>query len=233
MEHNTTSWRNLSLNDEDGEIWKDVVGYEGLYHVSNKGRIKSVSRIVSKKRNGNPCKVYKTKPKILIINNLQTGGYCSVKLISVRTHEKQFNAKVHRLVAEAFIPNPENKPCVNHLYGIKIDNTVEHIEWCTYSENIIHSFKNGFHKPHEDWLKFGSKNPKSKPVEQYTLDGKYITTFGSQQEAMRITGVNQSQIWFCCQGKYKQAKGFIWKYPKGVTAGKRGAIKGSKNYSTK
>lgn len=230
---NTTSWNNKSLKDEKGEVWKSIKGFEKAYLVSNNGRVKSLDRIAERKRYGKKTKGLTIKGKILYINNKQTGGYCAVKLSLKNGVSNQVNLKVHRLVAEAFIPNPENKPQVNHDNNLKIDNAVGNLIWATQSENIQHSFNNGFHKPHADWLAFGAKNPKSKPVEQYTIDGKYITTHDSQRGAYRATGVDQSMIWHCCNGKRPTGGGFKWKYPEGISLGDKGAVKTNPNYYKK
>lgn len=119
------------------EIWKDIEGYEGLYQVSNLGRVKSLS----KKRGFGEQKEKVLKPWI---TNL---GYCTVTLYKNSLSQIK---RVHRLVAEAYIPNPENKETVNHIDGNKQNNTVENLEWNTQSENINHSIKTGLvsHSPY-------------------------------------------------------------------------------------
>ena len=111
------------------EIWKDVPGYEGIYQVSNLGRIKSMSRI----RVNGRAKIL-TKDKILLSKTLN--DYVKIGM----THKYVL---AHRLIAKAFIPNPDNKPQVNHINGIKTDNRVVNLEWNTRSENIKHADNSG------------------------------------------------------------------------------------------
>ena len=110
------------------EIWKDIEGYEGLYQVSNKGRVKSLSRLVV--RVGKPN--YITKEKILKCSELKGTGYPAVKLGSNNNFKSML---VHRLVAQAFIPNPDNLPCVNHKDETRNNNDVRNLEWCTQKYN--------------------------------------------------------------------------------------------------
>lgn len=120
----------MNLNIEN-EIWKDIKGYIGLYQVSNFGRIKSLRRkIIS------PTGNYYSKEKILTTNANDGLGYVRIQLFK---NNKSKCVRVHRLVAEAFIPNPYNKRDVNHKNGIKSDNRVENLEWATRSENELHS----------------------------------------------------------------------------------------------
>lgn len=168
------------------ETWVPVAGYEGLYEVSNTGKIKSV-------------KAQK------LMKQHQNRGY----LIShICKKGKHFNLKIHRAVAEAFIPNPEGKREVNHIDGNKMNNHSSNLEWVTPSENIRHARENGL-----SWL--GKNNPvTSKAVDMFTKDGEYIKTFPSFMEANRETGVSRANIQGCCVGRYgcKTAGGFKWKY---------------------
>lgn len=116
------------------EIWKDIEGYEGLYQISNLGRIKSLERIVITKRHKIPVKETIRK------QNTDTYGYNRVFL---RNKNKNKNFQVHRLVAIHFIDNSENKPQVNHIDGVKTNNRVDNLEWVTNKENQYHSIKIG------------------------------------------------------------------------------------------
>ena len=116
------------------EEWRDVSGYEGLYQVSNLGRVRSLDRW---RKNGSG--EYKQKGRILNQGDTTTG----YKQIVLNKDKKRKTLKVHRLVAIAFIPNPENKPNVNHIDGNPHNNNVENLEWCTQAENVQHAINTG------------------------------------------------------------------------------------------
>ena len=185
------------------EIWKDVEGFEGCYQVSSSGVIKSLFRLVNGKNGGmRPVSERILKQKITVY------GYREVALCENRAYTY---LKVHRLVAMAFIPNPENKPEVNHKDGNKLNNNFSNLEWCTSSENSIHSYANGLQKP--TWLnKKGKDNFFSKPILQLDLNGNVISRFECTREAGLIIGGCGSHISACANGKRKTAGGFKWKY---------------------
>lgn len=120
------------------ELWKDIKGYEGCYQVSNLGRIKSLDRMTN-----NQYGEYFMKGRILKNSIIKDKGYCRV---SLNNGNGKISKRVHRLVAEAFIPNPENKLEVNHKDGNKLNNCVSNLEWCTNKENIEHSIRTGLKK---------------------------------------------------------------------------------------
>jgi hypothetical protein len=149
---------------------------------------------------------YKQSGRIKKIKQRQNWkGYVTVIL----SNRKSRGHMVHRLVAEAFIPNPENKPEVNHINGVKTDNRVENLAWVTGKENIIHSYKVlGRRGPGTG--KLGQKNALSQKILQIK-DGNVIAEFWGANEAQRITGIYATNIIACCKGKLKQTGGFEWK----------------------
>lgn len=126
------------------EIWKDIEGFDGDYRVSTLGRVMGYEKSWVSGEFGN---IIKTLPDRLILLSNDKDGY---EKFPCRSDGKNKNFKVHRVVAMAFIPNPHNKPQVNHINGIKHDNRVENLEWSTAKENINHAWKTGLSKvnPH-------------------------------------------------------------------------------------
>lgn len=186
------------------EIWKDIEGFEGLYKVSNLGEIKSVTRTVNSCYNSSM--IVKGK---LRIQSLKAG----YKYVDLSKDGKTKSLRVNRIVAIAFIPNPENKPYVNHINGIKSDNRVENLEWNTASENDNHAFTNNLRKSPLFWAgKSGSDHNKSKKVNMLSINGEFIKSFGSIREAERITGVQSVNISKCCSKKRITSGGYKWEY---------------------
>lgn len=174
-----------------GEIFKDIKGYEGLYQVSNLGKVKSLPKI---RGNGNG---YIQEERILK-SGINTKGYLKVVLLN---NKKRSDKLVSRLVAIAFIPNPENKRTVNHKKGIIIDNRSSELEWATYSENHLHAYK-----------KLGRKSHFNKPILQFTKEGVFLYEYESLTKAHIKTGISIGHLSKLCRGRSKMVGEFIWKY---------------------
>lgn len=175
------------------EIWKAVEGFEGLYEVSNIGRVKSLG-------NGNS-----NNSKERILKQARVKKYWKICL------SKNGRVKfilVHTLVGKAFIPNPENLPEINHINENGLDNRAENLEWISHRDNCNYGTRN----------KRSSENRinhplKSKKVLQFTKEGEFIIEYPSTMEAERQTKINHCSISRCCSDKkYKSAGGFIWRY---------------------
>ena len=169
------------------EIWKDIIGYEGLYQVSDLGNIKSLSRI--KFVNGKYPII--TKDKILKFKT-DKDGY---ELVGLYKNGVESKKRVHRLVAVAFIPNPKNKPDVNHKNGIKKDNRASELEWCTKKENTNHAILLGLMNVN------GEKNGQSKLKDNDINEIKLLSTKFKSSKLAIMYGVSKQSIENIINGK--------------------------------
>ena len=161
---------------QDEEIWKEIQGFEDRYAVSSKGRVMNLKT-----------------GKILKHGSTQN-GYANVCLCKGDGTKRKW-IKVHRLVAEAFIDNPDNLPQVNHKDENKTNNNVENLEWCSASKNIRHSVYQ-----------------RSCKINQLTIDGELVKEWESSEQIKRETGYSNGNIIDCCKGEYKQMYGYKWEY---------------------
>lgn len=180
------------------EIWKDIPGFEGVYQISNHGRLKSFKEL----REGR-----------VLSNVNRKGGYFSIVL--GRNNKIERCTRIHRLVAETFLDNPNNLPEVNHIDGNKQNNRVENLEWVTRKQNAEHAMKTvpGFIEAMRRYNQVERPNP----IIQLTLDGEYVAMHRNGKEAAKATGVCQRNILQVAAGtEYKpgkrrvQAGGFNW-----------------------
>ena len=201
----------------ENEIWKDIKGYEGLYQVSNLGRIKSLER--KSKTKGNVEYIKKEK----VLKERFSHGYVSVILYKNGTKK---NFRVHRLVAKAFLVNPKNLPQINHINFNRSDNRIENLEWVTAKENIQHNFKNGnVEKIIKNAKSVGKRYGGNKNVttkaklrlskKVYQIDkntGQIIKVWDSAKDVERILKIPNTNISRCCLKKCMTAGGYIWKH---------------------
>lgn len=190
------------------EVWKDIKDHEGLYQINNKGEVKALEKTIW---NGQGYLYFPEKIRKL---NPDKDGYLNITL-SNKGKVKTF--KIHRLVAEAFIPNPNNLPEVNHKDGDKTNNNVDNLEWCTRKENQKHAFRIGLINQNGErnhmYGKLGADNPNSIPIYQLNKNtGDIIREYDSLASAGRDLGVNTGKICLVCQGKRNSAYGYKWKY---------------------
>ena len=190
----------------NNEIWKSVVGYEGLYEVSNMGRVRSVDHITIVNRGGQTYEK-PTKGKMLIPLKRQH-GYLGVQLYGKGGHKKRNlrTMSIHRLVAEAFIENPLGLSEVNHKDEDKTNNRSDNLEWISHKDNTNYGT---VQKRRSAVVR---NNSRSKAVAQYTQDMELVAVYPSFGEAARQTGFAQGNIWRCIHNVYSQAYGYIWKY---------------------
>lgn len=174
------------------EIWKDIKNYEGLYQVSNFGNVKSLERKIKRLEH-----TKKINEKLLKKVIDKTGYY----IVGLSKNNKNKKICVHRLVIEAFVPNINNLPCVNHKDENKLNNNLDNLEWCDYKYNNNYGT-----------VKERMKKIKGKPVYQYDLFNNFIKKWESSMEVQRILNIPQSNVSKCCLGKRNRAGGYIWKH---------------------
>ena len=176
------------------EVWEDIKGFEGLYQISNFGNVKSFYK----------DKILKGRP--------DKDGYYRVCFYK---NKKSKEMKIHRLVAQAFIPNPENFPQVNHIDGNKLNNCVSNLEWCTAKYNINHACKLGLfennRKKASEWSKKNAFKNHNKVLEMYTVDGTFVGIFHSAQQIGRLFNLNPNKIYLVSNNKIESYNGYTFK----------------------
>lgn len=186
------------------EIWKPIKGYEGLYEVSNLGRVKSLERFI---KSGNKYGLHKYGGKILKAGVYR--GYLGVSLCKNKTIKQYY---VHRLVANSFIQNIENKLEVDHINTNRSDNRVENLRWVTKKENANNPIslvnKRNNHKNGADKL-IGKLNKKSIPIVAVSTNGDEILFFDCMKDAFR-NGFSLAHVWECVYKRRKSHKGYKW-----------------------
>lgn len=201
----------------ENETWKTISGYEGYYKISSKGRVKSLDRTVKQ-----GCSFRKVKSRYKKIH-IGTHGYPCVTLCKDR---KSRSIPIHLLLAKAFIPNPLNKPYVDHINTNKMDYKLENLRWVTPKENannpltLKHCKENTYissvsSRANDTKRK---KNTKTAPRIVYQFDkiGHLINQYESSREAQRYTGIQASSIRDVCVGKRYSCGGFLWSYSKEI-----------------
>lgn len=200
----------------DKEEWREIKGFDGVYFVSNYGRVKSIDR-VGRNNHFYPGRILKPKT--------DKNGY---KIVNLYNDFGHIDKKIHRLVAEAFIPNPSNYPLINHKNEKPEDNYYLNLEWCTPKYNSNYGTRNkriseAQKKVPREYMQ-GDKNyfhthiykrkdhPFARKVNQYDLDGNLIAVFYCMEDAAEAVGCSPSAISMACRGLRDKIKGFKWSY---------------------
>lgn len=180
------------MGNKFSEKWLPVPidGFGEVYAISSYGRVRSLDRWVSP---AGHIELWKGR---IMNQHIASAGYLNV---SMSYNGKSIREYVHRLVAMAFIPNPDNLPEVNHKDRNPLNNNVRNLEWCTHEYNVR-------------YMRNEIVVPRIKPIEQYTLDGKLVARFESSADVNRKLGYGQAYIHACCLNRHKTAHGYIWKF---------------------
>lgn len=185
------------------EVWKSVVGYEGIYEVSSFGNFRKIKDDGSKK-------ALKT-----------TKNGCGYYTIGLWKEHKVKQYRISRLIAEAFIPNPKNKPYVDHIDTDKANNRVENLRWVSPSENsnnplsrkhLLQSWESAERKYKQSIINIGGNHPRAKAVCQLDDNNNVLKTFQTSVEAANFVGCKHGNITKCCKGERLRAGGYKWKY---------------------
>ncbi len=181
-------------------MWKAIDGYEGYYEVSDAGEVRSLDRFVV-----NQTGKYKGMKRELVgkimkqSESVGAGRDSGYLVVNLRKNHTANVVTVHKLVADAFIPNPLNLPSINHIDGNKHNNRVDNLERVSYSDNNIHAIKTGL------------RSPRGNPIAQYDQNHNLIAVYRSTCEAARVTGVSRGGISHCLNGRCETSGGYVWK----------------------
>jgi hypothetical protein len=190
------------------EIWKDIPNYEGLYQVSNLGRVKSLKRKVNSPLRNNISVVRRER---ILKQTITLQGY---NTCSLRKDNEPKLFFTHRLVALSFLSNVNHYPIINHIDSNPLNNNVDNLEWCTQSHNIKHAYDTGRKKaPIFLYEKqYGKENQAARQVRQFTLSGDFVKDWDCVTYIQNELGFNRPNICKCCRGKIPTAYGFKWSY---------------------
>ena len=195
------------------EEFRWIKGFEGYYQISNMGRVYSFPRY-----DENMCR----HGGIFLKQQKRKDGYLTVHL---KKHSLRYAKLIHKLVAESFIPNPNHKNQIDHIDADKSNNVVSNLRWCTSMENKANpiTYNRLIEKSRSNKM-LGKKNPFSRAVAQYNLDGDFIAEYESCGDASRQTGVSVDSIQMCASGKHKTGMGYKWKYTSNAICNRKNIV---------
>lgn len=174
--------------------WKPIKGFDG-YFINELGEVKST-------------RSFKGTQERILKSSKNQQGYITYNLMRCG---KVFRKPLHRLLMETFKPNKDNLPCINHIDGNILNNSLDNLEWCTYSHNNSEAYRLGLKKP--AWKgKTDIQHPNSKKVNQYDLEGNLIKKWNCISTIEKELGISITSICNCCSGRSKKAGNFIWRY---------------------
>lgn len=179
----------------ENEVWEAMLEFDG-YEISNMGRIKAIKKTWA---SGEHLTILKTKKEHLLVQNISKGYY----KVTLQKNNKQYTKRIHRLTLFQFMPNHENKPCINHKNGNKLDNRIENLEWATVKENTIHSYKLGLQISQKRGL-----HSQAKRVKCDTFD----IIFSCIKDAADFIGISAKSIGKVCNNKQLQINGLTFRY---------------------
>lgn len=182
------------LLDYEQEVWRTIAGYEGKYFISNFGRVKSV--FISKDRNLSISK--KPVDKVRILKPQLENGYYMIRLCNGAKNTKQY--LIHRLIAIAFIPNPENLPIINHKNAIRTDNRIENLEWCTWSHNSKHAWNFHGMKTHPSFIRKHIGHDKINGIRSLRASGV------SYRKIAKQVGCDPTTVWNVLKNNFNYSK---------------------------
>lgn len=174
--------------------WKSIKDFCG-YYINHNGEIKSTN-------------AFKGTKEIILKGSVSNKGY---KIVNLMNCGKVYSRTIHKLLAQAFIPNPNNLPCINHKDGNKLNNSLDNLEWCDYGYNEKEAYRLKLKKP--AWKgKKDIQHPNSKKINQYDLEGNLIKKWNCISTIEKELGISITSICNCCSGRSKKAGNFIWRY---------------------
>lgn len=194
------------------EVWRQIEGFEGYYSISNTGRVKSLERYVKTPRGENNLRIVRER---ILCTTIDKYGYESVRL---RKKGKTYPRTIHRLVATAFVDNPENLPCVNHVDENKLNNNFSNLEWCTVHYNNVYNGR-------QEKINKILRNKDYEKIKRTCLSTGEVTIYSSKRDMYRKTGLSRKEVSKCCKGLRDIYKNSKWEFLSSTTISEESTLK--------